>query len=146
MYLSESSRPYWQSIGYVTLASSLCNAVGYSRHNLSCFANFVLFLWQYRLTSYRHFLEWILQGERLGRGNRLVLPACVVQAIRANYPTQDGQYRGYQETVDAQDELWYLANSPYVLFLYIVYILWIKLQIHVGCCDLFTIPNDVTLK
>ncbi|CAL8258475.1 unnamed protein product [Boreogadus saida] len=60
---------------------------------------------QYRLTSYRHFLEWILQGERLGRGNRLVLPACVVQAIRANYPTQDGQYRGYQETVDAQDEL-----------------------------------------
>ncbi|XP_030228667.1 uncharacterized protein LOC115555775 [Gadus morhua] len=57
------------------------------------------------LTSYRHFLEWILQGERLGRGNRLVLPACVVQAIRANYPTQDGQYRGYQETVDAQDEL-----------------------------------------
>ncbi|CAL8315597.1 unnamed protein product [Boreogadus saida] len=34
-----------------------------------------------------------------------VSASCVVQAIRANDPAQDGQYRGYQETVDAQDLL-----------------------------------------
>lgn len=60
---------------------------------------------QFRLTAYRHFLEWILQGERLGRGLRLVLPACVVQAIRQRYPAPDGQYCGYQEAEDAQEEL-----------------------------------------
>ncbi|CAL8398126.1 unnamed protein product [Boreogadus saida] len=32
-------------------------------------------------------------------------PAGRNRAIRANYPAQDGQYRGYQETVDAEDEL-----------------------------------------
>ncbi|CAL8354002.1 unnamed protein product [Boreogadus saida] len=37
--------------------------------------------------------------------HRTVSASCVVQAIRANYLAQDGQYRGYQETVDAQDEL-----------------------------------------
>ncbi|XP_077061941.1 uncharacterized protein LOC143714601 [Siphateles boraxobius] len=60
---------------------------------------------QYRLTAYRHFLEWVLQGERLGRGSRLVLPACVVQAIRLKYPAPDGQYCGHQEVEDAQEEL-----------------------------------------
>ncbi|XP_055025174.2 uncharacterized protein [Misgurnus anguillicaudatus] len=60
---------------------------------------------QYRLTAYRHFLEWVLQGERLGRGNRVVLPACVVQAIRTKYPAPDGHYSGHQEVEDAQEEL-----------------------------------------
>uniref|UniRef100_A0A8P4G264 Paraneoplastic antigen Ma-like C-terminal domain-containing protein n=1 Tax=Dicentrarchus labrax TaxID=13489 RepID=A0A8P4G264_DICLA len=45
---------------------------------------------QYRLTA---FLEWVLQGERLGRGHRVVLPADVVQALR-QYPAPGGQYCG----------------------------------------------------
>ncbi|KAK7119693.1 hypothetical protein R3I94_021501 [Phoxinus phoxinus] len=60
---------------------------------------------QYCLTAYRHFLEWVLQGERLGRGCCVVLPACVVQAIRQKYPAPDGQYCGHQEVEDAQEEL-----------------------------------------
>ncbi|XP_056449914.1 uncharacterized protein LOC130385435 [Gadus chalcogrammus] len=31
---------------------------------------------QYRLTVYRHFLEWVLQGERLGRGSFYLLASC----------------------------------------------------------------------
>lgn len=60
---------------------------------------------QYRLTVYRHFLKWVLQGERLGRARCVVLPACVVQAIRLKYPAPDGQYCGHQEVEDAQEEL-----------------------------------------
>ncbi|KAK0132473.1 hypothetical protein N1851_002425 [Merluccius polli] len=63
------------------------------------------YLRQFRLTAYRHFLEWVLQGERLGRGRRVVLPACVMQAIRQRYPAPDGQYCGHQEAEDAQDDL-----------------------------------------
>ncbi|CAL8342946.1 unnamed protein product [Arctogadus glacialis] len=63
---------------------------------------------QYRLTVYRHFLEWVLQGERLGRGCRVVLPNCVVQTVQTiplKYPAPDGQYCGHQEPDDAQEEL-----------------------------------------
>ncbi|KAK0134322.1 hypothetical protein N1851_030115 [Merluccius polli] len=56
--------------------------------------------------NWKHkFLEWVLQGERLGRGNRVVLPACVVQAIRLKYPASDGQYCRHQEAEDAQEVL-----------------------------------------
>ena len=71
-------------------------------HNLSCFANVVLSFLDsigLQLTG----ISW--SGYCKARDNRLVLPACVVQAIRAHYPAPDGQYRGYQETVDAGDEL-----------------------------------------
>ncbi|XP_055050357.1 uncharacterized protein [Misgurnus anguillicaudatus] len=60
---------------------------------------------QYRLTAYRHFMEWVLQGERLGKGYRLVLPTCVVQYIRRRFPAPDGQYCGYKETAEALEEL-----------------------------------------
>ena len=56
----------------------------------------------YRVTA---FLEWVLQGERLGRGYRVVLPTCVVQAIRQKYPAPDGQHCGHQGAEDAQEEL-----------------------------------------
>ena len=114
MQLSESSQPQ-QSIGYAMLASSLCNAVQATQGiiYLALLILFSFFLRQYRLTVYRYFLEWILQGERLGRGNRLVLPACVVQAIRAwtvdeTVETVDETIETVDETVetvDAQDEL-----------------------------------------
>ncbi|CAL8403678.1 unnamed protein product [Boreogadus saida] len=42
--------------------------------------------------------------ETLGKARREKLTS-EHRAIRGNYPAQDGQYRGYQETVDAQVEL-----------------------------------------
>ncbi len=42
-------------------------------------------------------MEWGLEGERLGRKERRVLPSCVVIAIRAKYPSPTGEYRGFQE-------------------------------------------------
>ncbi|KAK0135482.1 hypothetical protein N1851_028663 [Merluccius polli] len=44
-------------------------------------------------------------GKRLGRDNHLLLLACVVQAIRAVFPSPDGQYHRFKETTDAQEEL-----------------------------------------
>ena len=57
----------------------------------------IIFLRQYRLVAYRHFLEWVLQGEKLDAGNRVVLPACVLKAIRSKFPSPTGLYRGFQE-------------------------------------------------
>ncbi|CAN7944278.1 unnamed protein product [Ixodes pacificus] len=47
---------------------------------------------KYRYVAYRQFVWWIWR--RLGRGNRTVLPACVVQAIRNMYPSDE--YRGFE--------------------------------------------------
>ncbi|XP_039650889.1 uncharacterized protein LOC120555826 [Perca fluviatilis] len=52
---------------------------------------------QCRLVAYRIVLEWGLQGERLGRKERRVMPSCVVTTIRTKYPSPTGDYRGFQE-------------------------------------------------
>ncbi|CAM4708530.1 unnamed protein product [Leuciscus chuanchicus] len=52
---------------------------------------------QLRLVSYRVVLEWALKGQQLGRGNRVVLPSCVVWAIRDVFPSSTGQYTGFKE-------------------------------------------------
>ncbi|KAM7314871.1 P2X purinoceptor 7 [Ixodes scapularis] len=46
---------------------------------------------KYRYVAYRQFSRWIWQ--RLGKGNRKVLPSCVIQAIRTAYPSE--VYRGF---------------------------------------------------
>ncbi|XP_054870061.1 uncharacterized protein LOC129349773 [Amphiprion ocellaris] len=51
---------------------------------------------QYRLIAYRIVMEWALKGEKLGAGNRRVLPSCVVELIRKTYPSPNGQYAGVQ--------------------------------------------------
>nr|XP_055053583.1 uncharacterized protein LOC129438730 isoform X2 [Misgurnus anguillicaudatus] len=56
---------------------------------------------QLRLVAYRVVLEWMLKGEKLGKGNRKVLPSCVVLAIREKYPSQSGSYVGFREADDA---------------------------------------------
>ncbi|KAK7909692.1 hypothetical protein WMY93_014378 [Mugilogobius chulae] len=56
---------------------------------------------QYRLVAYRIVIEWALKGEKLGPGNRRVLPSCVVELIRKTYPSPNGQYAGFKESEDA---------------------------------------------
>ena len=45
---------------------------------------------KFRYTAYRNFV-FAIWG-KLPRGHRKVIPACVVTAIRAVYPSEDGQY------------------------------------------------------
>jgi len=48
----------------------------------------------FRKAGYRQFALW--RYGKLGRGNRRILPACVVKRIRAQYPAPDGRYMGYR--------------------------------------------------
>ena len=52
---------------------------------------------QCRLASYRIVLDWLLKGETLGKGTRIIHPSCVVSAIRRAFPSADGRYRGFLE-------------------------------------------------
>ena len=44
--------------------------------------------------GYRQFTLW--KYGRLGKGNRRILPACVVTTIRKFYPSPNGQYMGFK--------------------------------------------------
>ena len=55
--------------------------------------------------AYRLTLEWILKGERLGRRNCRVLPACLVAAVHSKFPSADGTYAGFKEVEEAMDLL-----------------------------------------
>lgn len=48
----------------------------------------------FRKAGYRQFALW--RYSKLGRGNRRVLPACVVSWIKAQYPAPYGRYIGYR--------------------------------------------------
>ena len=48
----------------------------------------------YRNQAYRFFTLW--QHGRLGRGNRVPLPACAMGKIRWKFPQPDGIYRNFQ--------------------------------------------------
>lgn len=47
---------------------------------------------KYRFVAYRMFTRWI--WKKLGRNNRVVLPACVVARIRKEFPS--ASYVGFQ--------------------------------------------------
>ncbi|XP_075542401.1 P2X purinoceptor 7-like [Dermacentor variabilis] len=47
---------------------------------------------RYRYTAYRQFARWV--WHRLGRGNRKVLPSCVVAAVRDAFPSE--VYAGFK--------------------------------------------------
>ena len=49
----------------------------------------------YRKAAYRQYILWI--HGYLGRGNRRVVPSCVVLAIRRWYPSPTGLYMGFRE-------------------------------------------------
>jgi len=50
----------------------------------------------FRKAGYRQYAMWTYG--KLGRGNRRVLPACVVLMIRRAYPAPDGRYMGYRNS------------------------------------------------
>ncbi|XP_062500751.1 P2X purinoceptor 7-like isoform X2 [Corticium candelabrum] len=45
-----------------------------------------------RLAAYRQFTHWA--HEMLGRGVRIVIPSCVVSAVRRAFPEESGHYVG----------------------------------------------------
>ena len=53
--------------------------------------------------AYRQFICWAYRGEKLGKGVRRILPACVVKVIRARYPEPLAQYVGFKELIEAID-------------------------------------------
>ena len=55
----------------------------------------------YRRAAYRQFTMWA-RG-RLGKGNRQVIPACVVTYVRSVYPEASGRYKGYLDVDDDED-------------------------------------------
>jgi len=48
----------------------------------------------FRKAGYRQYIMW--RFGKLGRGNRRVVPSCVVLAIRDSFPSANGQYMGYR--------------------------------------------------
>ncbi|CAI6370991.1 unnamed protein product [Macrosiphum euphorbiae] len=51
-------------------------------------------MWRY--ICYKQFTHWINSWNSIGKGNRIVIPSCVVNKIRQKYPEQDGCYVGYK--------------------------------------------------
>ena len=52
--------------------------------------------------AYHQYSAWSHHYESLGRGNRVVIPACVVKRIREEFPSQDGHYTGYKEFIESE--------------------------------------------
>ena len=50
----------------------------------------------YRKASYRQYTLW--RYGRLGKGNRKVVPSCVVRMVRTAYPAPDGVYMGFKSS------------------------------------------------
>lgn len=50
----------------------------------------------YLKAAYRQYTLW--KYGKLGRGNRKILPSCVVLSIRHGYPAPDGNYMGFRRS------------------------------------------------
>ena len=54
-----------------------------------------LYYRSYRYASYRQYILWMF--DRLGKGNRRVIPSCVIWAIRNCFPEDNDNYVNYEE-------------------------------------------------
>ena len=54
-----------------------------------------------RHAAYRQFC-WFVHA-RLGRGARRIIPSCVVNKIRADYPNYDGHYVGFKDGIESSE-------------------------------------------
>ncbi|KAL4105106.1 hypothetical protein QTP88_020378 [Uroleucon formosanum] len=52
----------------------------------------------WRFICYKQYTSWVNSWIAMGRGNRVVLPACVVQKIREEYPEPNGIYVGFKNS------------------------------------------------
>ena len=51
---------------------------------------------RHRYTAYRNLVLWAWGW--LGKKNRVALPSCVLAAIRNVFPSEDGNYKGHEES------------------------------------------------
>ena len=49
----------------------------------------------YRYAAYRQYIWWVYG--RLGKKRRKIIPACVVLAIRMQFPEADGNHTGFKD-------------------------------------------------
>ncbi|XP_008189958.1 P2X purinoceptor 7-like [Acyrthosiphon pisum] len=52
----------------------------------------------WRCICYKQYTSWVNSWIAMGKGNRVVLPACVVQKIRKEYPEPNGIYVGFKNS------------------------------------------------
>lgn len=58
----------------------------------------------YRHLSYVNFRSWVSYGRKLGKGNRVVTPSCVVKKIRDKWPEPSGDYTGFRPSQNMIDD------------------------------------------
>jgi hypothetical protein len=59
----------------------------------------------YRFLAYSNFRHWVCGESKMGKGNRVVTPACVVKQIRDTWPSIDGQYTGFHSRHNALEDI-----------------------------------------
>ncbi|XP_022160038.1 uncharacterized protein LOC111026292, partial [Myzus persicae] len=52
----------------------------------------------WRYICYVQFTHWVNSWTSLGKGVRVVIPACVINKIRNKYPEKDGLYVGFKKS------------------------------------------------
>jgi hypothetical protein len=64
----------------------------------------------YRHLSYINFRSWVSYGRKLGFGNRVVTPACVVREIRERWPEPSGRYTGFRPSQNMIDDQYRISQ------------------------------------
>lgn len=49
-----------------------------------------------RFVAYKQFVYWVNSWAPLGKKNRKVIPSCVVEKVRREYPEPDGNYKSFK--------------------------------------------------
>ena len=52
--------------------------------------------------AYNQYSAWVHHYEVLGRGKRIVIPACVISRIRGEFPSPTNNYTGFKEFIDLE--------------------------------------------